>query len=71
MLQNTYLVVIDVDIGKDILGDGIQNLASLKEVIDTRRALTPDNVFLIVRSATIDSLRYRLINAERQYQLTR
>ena len=71
MLQNTYLVVIDVDIGKDILGDGIQNLASLKEVIDTRRALTPDNIFLIVRSAAIDSLRYRLINAERQYQLTR
>ena len=36
MLKDADLIVIDIDISKDILSDSIQYLASLEEVINTR-----------------------------------
>ena len=69
MLQDAYLVVVDVDIGKDILCHGIQYLASLEKIIDTRRALAFDDVLLVTRAATVDLLCHCLVNTERQYQL--
>ena len=36
MLEQSHLVVINIDIGKDILRHGIQDIARLEEVVDTR-----------------------------------
>ena len=36
MLQDTHLIIIDVDIGKDILRHRVQYITGLEEIIDTR-----------------------------------
>ena len=36
MLQDAHLVVVDINIGEDILGHRIQHLTRLEEVVDAR-----------------------------------
>ena len=35
MLQDAYLVVVDIHVGEDVLRHGIQDVARLKEIVDT------------------------------------
>ena len=71
MLQNTYLVVIDVDIGKDILGTDIHDITRLDEVIDTGRLLTLYDFLLVTRRPAVYLLSDRFVNTEWHDELTR
>ena len=71
MLQHAHLVVVDVDIGEDVLRGGVDDVAGLEEVGDTHGALAGDNVLLVVGVATVDFLRHRLVDAGRENELSR
>ena len=49
ILQHTDLVVVDIDIRKDILHHGIQDIAGLHQVVDARRVHALDDGLLVVR----------------------
>ena len=60
VLQQTNLVFININVGKHILQDSIQDVARLQEMIDTRRVLSLYNIFLTLRTFAIDMLGNRL-----------
>ena len=68
VLQQTNLVFININVGKHILQDGIQDVARLQEMIDTRRVLSLDNIFLALRTFAIDMLGNRFINGDGKNQ---
>ena len=69
VLQHTNLIVVDVDIGKHVLHDGVQDIARLEQVVDTLGVDTLDDGLLIVRLLTINLLRDCFIDADRQDEL--
>ena len=70
VLQQANLVVINIDICKDILRHRIQDIARLEEVIDTSRALAFYDVFLCMRRTAVDFLRYGFFDAGWQNEFT-
>ena len=66
VLQHTYLIVVDVHIGKHILHDGVQDITRLEQVVDTLGVDTLDNRLLVVWLLAIDFLRNCLIHADGQ-----
>ena len=69
ILQHADLIVVDIDIGEDILQHRGEDITRLNEIIDTRRVHTLDDDFLVVRFLTIDLLRDRLIDRDRKDEL--
>ena len=69
ILQHAYLIVVDVDIGKDVLDDGIQDVARLDKVVDTCRVHALDDGLLVVGLLTVDFLRHSLIDADGEDEL--
>ena len=68
VLQNAYLVVVDVDVGKEILGHHADNVARLEQVAHACRLLSLDDGPLSVRVAAVNLLRHRLIDRKWQYE---
>ena len=66
-----HLVVVDVDIGEDVLRGGIDDVARLEEIGDAHGTLSLDDVFLAVRTAAVDFLRHRLVDAGRENEFSR
>ena len=66
MLQQAYAVVVDVDIGKDVLQHGVQDVARLYEVVDARRVDTHDDGTLVMRLTAVELLQHRLLDGDRQ-----
>ena len=71
VLQQAHHVFVEVDIGEDILDDGIEDVAGLEEVVDTFRGLSGDDGLLRLGTFAIDTLRDGLVDADGQYQLAR
>ena len=69
ILEQTDMIVVDVDIGEDFLEHGVQNLACLQHVVHALRARTFNNVLLLLRTLTIDMLRNGLVHRHRQDKL--
>ena len=72
-LEHTDLVVIDIDIRKDILHHRVQDFTRLYEVVDTRRVHAFDDDLLVMRFLPVDLLRDRLIDryGENQFVVIR
>ena len=70
ILQQSYLVVVEVDICEDILQHDVEDIARLYKVVDTCRTLSYDNVLFRLRRLPVYLLRYRLVNADGQYQFS-
>ena len=68
-LQQSDLVFVNVDVGKHILQDHVQDVTRLKEMVDTRRVLSFDDVFLSLWILPIDMLANRFINRYGKHQL--
>ena len=68
ILQESDLVVIQVNICKHILEQRVQDVARFKQVVDTRRVLPHDDALLAFRVFAVEVLGHRLIHRERQYQ---
>ena len=69
VLQEAYLVVVDVDIGKNLLHEGVEDVAGLYEVADACRVLSLDDGLLVVRLLAIDVLCDGLIDGDGQDEL--
>ena len=69
MLQHTYLIIVDIHIGKHIFHNRIKDIARLEQVVDTLVIDALDDSLLIVRLLTIYLLRDGLINTDGQYEL--
>ena len=66
ILQQTYLVIVDVDVGKYLLHEGIENVACLYEVTNACGVLTFNDGLLIVGLTAIDVLCDGLVNGNGQ-----
>ena len=64
ILQQTDMVLIEVDIGEDILQNGVDDIARLEQVVDTLRGLTGDDGLLGVGITAVDLLRHRLVDTD-------
>ena len=62
------MVVVDVDISKDVLHEDVHHLARLQKIADTLRVNAPDNSSLVTRLPAIDVLRNSFFDGERQYE---
>ena len=71
ILQQPDMVLVEVYVGKDILDNGIDDVARLKQVVDALRSLSHDDGLLRTGVAAIDLLRDGLIHADGQNHLTR
>ena len=71
MLENAYLIVVNIHIGKDILRNGIDNVARLEEIGDTHRALALNDSLLVVRITAIDFLGDSLVDTGRENKASR
>ncbi len=69
VLQQSHLVVVDVDIGEDVLHGDVEDVAGLNEVIDARGVDTAYDVLLVVRVAAVDVLRDGLVDGDGQDEL--
>lgn len=67
-LEQPYLVVIKVYIGKHVLQCRIEDVAGGQQLVDTGALLSHDDVLFRLRVFTIDVLRDRLIHRNGQYQ---
>ena len=63
MLQDVNLVVVDINVLEKVFRHNIQNITSLEEVVNSRRALTLDDILFVMRTATVNLLRHRLADA--------
>ena len=68
-LQQSDLVFVNVDVGKHILQDHVQDVTRLKEVVDARRVLSFDDVFLCLWVLPIDMLANCFVNGYGKHQL--
>ena len=71
MLENAYLIVVNIHIGKDILRNGIDNVARLEEIGDTHRALALNDSLLVMRITAIDFLGDSLVDTGRENKASR
>ncbi len=71
ILQQSDVVLIQVDVSEDILQDGVDDVARLEQVVDTFGGLSHDDSLLRTGITAIDFLRHRLIDADREYHLAR
>ena len=69
VLQQAHLVVVDVDIGEDVLEHCVEDVARLNQLVDTLALLTEDNVFRRLGTLAEDVLGDGLVNGERQDEL--
>ena len=56
VLQKPHLVIIDIDIGEDILEQGVEDIAGLDQLVDTFAALPEHDVLLGFRRFPVDML---------------
>ena len=61
ILKQSNIVVIDVDIRKNILHDHIQGFTRLQHLINALTLLSLDDAFLRLRLFAVDVLRYRFV----------
>ena len=61
ILHKAHVVVVDVDVGKHVLKHSVENLARLKQVVDTLLALSLYNVLLLLGVLAVDVLRNSLV----------
>ena len=66
ILQQADTVVVDINIGKDIVQDSIEDIARLKQVINPRRVDTHDDGALVPGLTTVKLLLDRLLDGDRQ-----
>ena len=71
MLENAYLIVVNIHIGKDVLRNGIDDVARLEEIGDAHRALALDDSLLVMRITAIDFLGDGLVDTGRQDETSR
>ena len=69
VLQQSHLVVVDVDIGEDVLHGDVEDVASLNEVIDAGGVDTAYDVLLVVRVAAVDVLADGFVDGDGQDEL--
>ena len=69
ILQEAHIIIINIDIGKYILQDCVDDFTRLNHLTDTITLLTLDNIFLALWILAVDMLRNRLIDLHRQGQL--
>ena len=66
ILQESYLVVVDIDIREYILEYCIENVSRLEEVVDSSGVLSLDDILLGVGMLAVDLLRDGLIHTDGQ-----
>ena len=69
ILQEAHIIIVDIDIGKYILENGIDDFTRLNHLSDTIALLTLDNIFLALWILAVDVLGNRLVDLHRQGQL--
>ena len=69
ILQEAHIIIINIDIGKYILQDCVDDFTRLNHLTDTIALLTLDNIFLALWILAVDMLRNRLVDLHRQGQL--
>ena len=65
ILQEAYLVVVDVDVGENIFHGRCQDIACLNQFVDALIVHTLDDGFLVVRVTAINFLRHGLVDRDR------
>ena len=68
ILEQAYVVLVDVDVGKHVAQDGGQDVTRLKQVVDTHRVLSLDDALLCMGVFAVQLLTDRLINGDWQHQ---
>ena len=69
ILQQAHLIVVYVDIGKDVLQGRVQDVARLDEVVDARGVLSFHYLFLAMGVLAIDMLGDGLVDTNGQDEL--
>ena len=66
VLEESHLIIVDIDIGEYVLEGGGEDITRLKEVVDTGSILSFDDALLIMRTLAIDFLGQCLIDRDRE-----
>ena len=69
VLQQSDLVVVDVDVGEHLFHHRVQDVARLDQFADACRILSLDDGLLVVRTAAVDVLGDRLVDGQWQDEL--
>ena len=69
VLQQAYLVVVNVDVGEEVFQRACQDVARLEELLYALRAFAFHDVFLCLGALAVYPPGHRLAHRDRQYQL--
>lgn len=71
VLEQTNVVLVDIDLGKGVLEQGVDHLARTEEVADAIGALAENDILFGIVALAVDLLRDGLIDRQGEYQLSR